>query len=61
MPGRVSRPGIIAFGYHDRRGTARRQPAAEEITMHRGMHTLVMTLGVGAGAILLVLILLWLK
>jgi hypothetical protein len=29
--------------------------------MHRGMHTLVMTLAVGAGAILLVLILLWLK
>jgi hypothetical protein len=29
--------------------------------MHRGMHTLVMTLAVGAGAILLILILLWLK
>ena len=29
--------------------------------MHRGMHTLVMTLAVGAGVILLILILLWLK
>ena len=29
--------------------------------MHRGMQTLVMTLAVGAGVILLILILLWLK
>jgi hypothetical protein len=62
MLGRESRPGIVALltrPARRRRGAA--ADGKEEHTMHRGMQTFTLTAAVGAGVIVLVLILLWLK